>query len=104
MANRRSLIEDLLKVVTVKKIAKAEGPLSGKSFCLTGHVEVEYGGKRYDARPDIEGLIRSRGGIIKGVSKGLSFLIAGEGSGDKLIKAGKLGVQVIDGATLGKML
>ena len=112
LAARKSLIADFLKVVTIKAQVKAQGPLVGKSFCLTGHVEVEYGvevngtftGKKYDARPDIENLIKSKGGTIKSVSKGLSFLVAGDGSGDKLQKANKLGIKVIDGHELEKML
>ena len=104
LKRRKGLVEEFLKVVTIKKNIKVQGSLTGKTFCLTGHVEVDHGGKHYDARPDIEGIIKAAGGGIKSVSKGLSFLVAGEGSGEKLDKAKKLGVPVIDGAALGKML
>jgi DNA ligase (NAD+) len=104
LQQRKNLIIDLCKYVVIKKIEKVEGPLTGKSFCLTGHVEVEFDGKKLDSRPDIEDLIKAKGGSIKSVSKNLSFLIAGEGSGDKLDKAKKLSLKVIDGVALAKML
>lgn len=97
-------IKDLLQVVTIKKVQKVVGPLTGKSFCLTGHVEFEFEGKTYDSRPDIEELIESKGGAVKSVSKSLSFLVAGDGAGDKLDKAKKANVKVIDGPALAKML
>jgi len=90
--------------VTIKSAAKTAGPLNGESFCLTGHVEFEHGGRKYDSRPDIEDLIKAKGGTIKGVSKNLNFLVAGDGAGDKLDKAKNAGVSIIDGQALAKML
>ena len=104
LASRKALIKDLLAVVKITTVKKAEGSLSGKSFCLTGHVEVEFKGKKLDSRPDIEDAIKFLGGTIKGVSKGLAYLVAGEDAGSKLEKAGKLGIKVIGGKELEKML
>jgi len=107
LATRKELIEDLLKVVTVKSMStkKIIGPLTGKSFCLSGHIEFEFDGKRFDAKPDIEDLIKAKGGDIRGsVSKELSFLVAGDGSGSKSEKAQKIKVDIIDGKALCKML
>lgn len=104
LAMRKDLIKDLLSVVDVKDNKKVVGVLTGKSFCLTGHVEFEYGGKNYDARPDIEALIKSKGGACKSVSKELSYLVAGDGAGDKKERATKLKVPIIDGKALLKML
>lgn len=104
LKGKKALIEDLLKVVTIKKVAKAEGPLVGMSFCLTGHVEVEFEGKKYDARPDIEVVIKSRGGSIKSVSSKLDYLVAGDGAGDKVNQAKKNNVKIISGDDLAKML
>jgi DNA ligase (NAD+) len=101
---RQPLIDALLKHVTLTQAEKAEGPLTGKSFCLTGHVEFDYGGTHYEARPDIEALIKSKGGTIKSVSKGLSYLVAGDDAGSKLEKAKKAGIPVIGAAELVKLL
>jgi DNA ligase (NAD+) len=102
--DRRGLIADLLKHIKLTENKPTEGPLTGKSFCLTGHVELDFGGKHYDARPDIEALIRAHGGAIKSVSKTLSHLVAGDEAGSKLEKAKKAGVSVIDGKALVNLL
>lgn len=104
LRRRKELIEELLEVVSIKIAKKIVGPLTGKSFCLTGHVELTHGGKKYDARPDIEALIKAAGGAIKGVSKNLSYLVAGDGAGEKLEKATKANIKVITGQELEKML
>lgn len=96
LKSRTNLIKDLLKHVTIIQEIRTDGVLSGKSFCLTGHVEFEFDGKTYEARPEIESLIKAHGGSIKSVSKGLDYLIAGDDSGSKLEKANKLGIKVID--------
>jgi DNA ligase (NAD+) len=104
LKSRAALIADLLKEVKIKVSKPASGPLAGKSFCLTGHVEFDHDGKHYDSRPDIEDMIKAKGGSIKSVSKGLDFLVAGDEAGSKLEKAGKLGVAVIDGKALAAKL
>jgi len=104
LKDRSKLIDALLKHVTVKEEEKAEGVLTGKSFCLTGHVEFDFEGTHYEARPDIETLIKSKGGTIKSVSKGLSYLVAGDDAGSKLEKAKKAAIPVIDGKGLLNLL
>lgn len=104
LKSRSGLISDLLKEVKIIDVKKVDGPLSGKSFCLTGKVVFEFGGKQFDSRPDIEDLIKSKGGEIKSVSKNLNYLVAGEGAGDKLEKAAKAKVAVLDAKQLVKML
>ncbi|HYF52183.1 MAG TPA: NAD-dependent DNA ligase LigA [Planctomycetota bacterium] len=101
---RKPLIQELLKHVTLKVAEKVDGPLSGKSFCLTGHVEFDYDGKHYDARPDIEDLIKSKGGTIKSVSKALNYLVVGDDPGSKVEKAQKAGVSILDAKKLVEML
>lgn len=100
LKDRKKLIIDLCKQVVIKKVVKVDGPLNGQSFCLTGKVEIDYSGKKYDVREDIEDLIKSKGGDIKSVSKNLTYLIEGPGAGDKVEKAKKAGVKIIDGAKL----
>jgi DNA ligase (NAD+) len=96
LKERSTLIGDLMKHVKLIEAVKSEGPLTGSTFCLTGHVEFDFEGQHYDARPDIEALIKSKGGTIKSVSKGLSYLVAGDEAGSKLEKAKKANIPVID--------
>ena len=104
LLERKDLIQNLLKYITLKQQEKVDGKLSGKSFCLTGHVEFDYAGTHYDARPAIEDLIKSKGGTIKSVSKTLNFLVVGEDAGSKVEKAKKAGVTILDAAGLVGML
>lgn len=104
LKQRAPLIADLLSVLTLIKPVKVEGHLTGKSFCLTGHVEFDFGGTHYDARPAIEKLIESKGGSIKSVSKALNYLVVGDDAGSKVEKAKKAGVAILDAAALVKML
>src|SRR5260221_9955464 len=104
LKDRQHLISELLKHVKLTETKAVEGPLTGQSFCLTGHVEFDFDGKHYDARPDIEDLIKSKGGLIKSVSKTLNYLIVGEEAGSKVEKAKKAGVTILDAAGLVKMI
>ncbi len=77
--------------------AAALGPLSGKTFVLTGTLPTL---KREEAAARIEAL----GGKVSGsVSKKTDYVVAGEDAGSKLEKAQKLGVKVIDEAALLKL-
>ncbi|MCQ2365666.1 MAG: NAD-dependent DNA ligase LigA [Akkermansia sp.] len=68
--------------------AVAEGPLSGKTFVLTGALSRP--------RPDFEKMIAAAGGKATGsVTKNTTYLVAGEGGGSKRDKAAKLGIPVI---------
>lgn len=77
---------------------KAEGPLSGLSFCVTGVLSK----KREDVHQDI----REAGGEVHDkVKKGTSYLVAGEKVGKaKLDGARKFGARVIDEAGLALLI
>ena len=67
---------------------QAEGPLSGKTFVLTGALSRP--------RPEFEKMIAAAGGKTTGsVTKNTTYLVAGEGGGSKRDKAAKLGIPVI---------
>ena len=68
---------------------QTEGPLSGKTFVLTGSLSRP--------RPEFEKMIAAAGGKATGsVTKNTTYLVAGEGGGSKRDKAAKLGIPVID--------
>lgn len=98
-ANKKSA-RDLLEVgieIEKPKIVISDGPLTGKSFVITGTLPV----KREDAQLAIE----SAGGkVLSSVSSKLNFLVAGEEAGSKLAKAEKLGVAIIDWDQLNQMI
>jgi DNA ligase (NAD+) len=74
-----------------------EGPLSGKTFVLTGTLSGM-------PRADAEEFIRRHGGRVSGsVSAKTSFVIAGEAAGSKLEKARALGVEVLTEAQFEEM-
>jgi DNA ligase (NAD+) len=71
------------------KIAE-EGPLSGKTFVITGTLPTM-------TRDEAKSLIQQEGGKVTGsVSSKTDFLVAGEKAGSKLAKAQKLKVSVLD--------
>ena len=71
-----------------KAVAVVGGSLSGKSFLFTGTISMP--------RKQAEAMVTENGGTVaSGVSKTLSFLVAGESAGSKLDKANKLGVAVL---------
>jgi len=67
---------------------QTEGPLSGKTFVLTGALSRP--------RPEFEKMITAAGGKATGsVTKNTTYLVAGEGGGSKRDKAAKLGIPII---------
>lgn len=67
---------------------QAEGPLSGKTFVLTGALSRP--------RPEFEKMIAAAGGKATGsVTRNTTYLVAGEGGGSKRDKAAKLGIPII---------
>ncbi len=76
---------------------QTEGPLSGKTFVLTGALSRP--------RPEFEKMIAAAGGKATGsVTKNTTYLVAGEGGGSKRDKAAKLGIPVIGEEELLTML
>ena len=75
----------------------ATGPLSGKTFVLTGALSRP--------RPEFEKMIAAAGGKATGsVTKNTDYLVAGEGGGSKREKAVKLNIPIIDEAALLAMI
>jgi DNA ligase (NAD+) len=81
-----------------RAVVAKEGPLSGKSFCVTGVLSRK--------REDVHELIRNAGGEVHDkVRKGTTYLVAGEKVGKaKLDGAKKFGAEIIDEAKLDLML
>jgi DNA ligase (NAD+) len=98
----REIIRKLKKAGVNLKRTREEAPVSdalaGKTFVFTGELQ-EW------SRTEAEGLVRKLGGNASGsVSKLTSYVVAGPGAGDKLAKAKKLGVEVLDEAAFRKIV
>jgi DNA ligase (NAD+) len=74
-----------------------DGPLSGKSFVVTGRLVNS-------TRSQIEGRIKSLGGaVMDSVTRKTSYLVVGEDAGSKLAKAQKLGTRILDEETFERL-
>ncbi len=83
-------VRDLIKVgIEFEKPKRSStGPLSGKSFLVTGTLPV----KREEAQEFIEA---NGGKLLSGVSSKLGYLVVGDDPGSKVAKAESLGVAMI---------
>jgi DNA ligase (NAD+) len=98
----RTLIKQLadagLKMDAPLVATSAPGPLSGKTFVITGTLPTM---SREGATQEIE----SRGGKVTGsVSKKTNYVIVGADPGSKLAKAETLGVRTLDEAAFKQLL
>jgi DNA ligase (NAD+) len=82
-------IQALLKIVTLGTGVKAEGLLSGKSFCFTGEMSLP--------RSQFQAMVTKHGGATAtAVTKDLTYLVCNENKGsNKSMKAEKYGVKII---------
>ncbi len=85
------LISDLFQAgVKIKTIGRSSQRLEGLSFVLTGSLESM-------SRDEAKEKIRTLGGnISSSVSKNISYLVAGGKAGNKLAKAKKLRVKIVN--------
>jgi DNA ligase (NAD+) len=100
VASNRKLVRDLMKAgITFARAARATSDeLAGKTFVFTGTLTQL-------SREEAEAEVKKRGGkASSSVSKGTSYVVAGEKAGSKLEKAQKLGVEVIDEDAFLKMI
>jgi DNA ligase (NAD+) len=95
----RRLIQRLLDAgITIKPPERVEGPLSGKTFVLTGTLSSL-------TRGAAEERIKSLGGTVgSSVTKKTDYLVVGADPGSKLEKAQRLKVPVLDEAALVALL
>jgi DNA ligase (NAD+) len=95
----RAVVERLLHAgITPASVERRAGPLSGKTFVLTGTLDAM---SRAEAQRRIELL---GGRVVSSVSKQTTSLVAGADPGSKLAKAQKLGIEVLDEPAFLRML
>ncbi len=91
-AHNKKLLEKFIRagIEIQPEQGVAEGPLSGKTFVVTGTLESM-------SRDQAKDAIRARGGTVsESVSRKTSFVVAGSDPGSKREKALSLGVPVLD--------
>jgi DNA ligase (NAD+) len=95
----RRLIERLLGAgIEIKQPERHDGPLTAKTFVLTGTLSSL-------TRGQAEERIKALGGAIgSGVSRKTDYLVAGADPGSKLEKAQRLKVPILDEAAFLELL
>ena len=95
----RHLIGQLMEVGVKPEPPPAprEGPLTGKTFVITGTLS--------QPRSHFEALIHDQGGeATDSVTKKTHYVVVGDNPGSKLAKAQKLGIEILDEAGLVELL
>jgi DNA ligase (NAD+) len=83
------LLENGVKPQASNKVIRTDHTFSGKTFVLTGALQIF-------TRDQAEDLIKERGGKVTGsVSKKTDFVLVGEDAGSKLDKAKELQIQIL---------
>lgn len=90
----REIVERLraagVDLTAEKRASRANGPLAGKTFVLTGTLPGM-------TRDEASAAIAFAGGKVVGsVSKKTDYLVAGDEPGSKLVKANDLGIEILD--------
>jgi DNA ligase (NAD+) len=98
----RALVEELrglgLRFELGAEERPVEGPLSGRSYVITGTLE------RW-SREEAKAALESRGAkVTDSVSKKTAGLVVGEGPGSKLEKARRDGIEILDEAAFEKLV
>ncbi|HYY75199.1 MAG TPA: NAD-dependent DNA ligase LigA [Gaiellaceae bacterium] len=101
-AENRKLVAELRSLGLRFELAQAErpveGPLTGKSFVITGTLE------RW-SREDAKEALEAKGAkVTDSVSKKTAGLVVGEGPGSKLEKARRAGVEILDETAFEKLV
>ena len=90
----REIVERLraagVSLTARKRASRANGPVAGKTFVLTGTLS---GMTRDEARVAIGD---AGGKVVGSVSKKTDYVVAGEDPGSKLVKAKDLGIKILD--------
>ena len=87
---QRKEIEKLLQYMTIIEVKLASDKLSGKKFCFTGSFSNP-------TRGEMEKMVENNGGKNSSVGKSLTALVwDGSIQGDKMEKAKKLGISIIN--------
>ena len=90
------IIDELAAMMTIEDIKEKDGIFKGKRFCCTGKVSLP--------RKVIQDQIEGAGGEYTSISKGLNYLIIGEGAiPAKIDKAKKFGAEVLTDAEYKKL-
>ena len=94
MRKHSDYLDQILEHVTIIEEEISEAVLG--SFCITGTMST--------SRKELEKRIKKAGGSIKGFSKSIDYLVAGDNPGSKLTKAEEMGIRIIDEKELEKMI